>query len=319
MKDRLIQLLLLLPTFNFMAIAQTSAITDPVFEQVLIDQGIDTDGTINGQIATADALNVTSLTILSPYTGDEVEWITDLTGIEAFTNLETLTVNLTMIEQLNISTLVNLKYLDCVDNMLTSLDVSGNPLLEYLSLFMGGDVLPINNISEIDLSNNPNIHTLNAYGIDYINLKNGNNNPDMVIDISAGTWGMDPEHKNGHTCIEVDDEAAAQSGQLPYSQWEITHENQSYELVEVCSLSVSPLMANKAISVYPNPVSDVLHINAQGTPVHKAELYDTAGRLVKEYVDINNSNIFLSGTEKGTYLLKIVTDKGSQNAYIIVQ
>src|SRR5690606_11274092 len=90
--------------------------------------------------------------------------IHDLTGLEAFINLESLTVSLTMVEELNVSTLANLKYLYCVGNMLTSIDVSNNPLLEYLDITSGGDVLPMNGFTDIDLSNNPNIHTLIAIG-----------------------------------------------------------------------------------------------------------------------------------------------------------
>lgn len=81
---------------------------------------------------TADALAVTTL-INAPEPGSG-EYIEDLTGIEGFINLESLTVNFTNIGELNVSTLVNLKYLDCVDNGLTSLDVSSNPLLEYLDI-----------------------------------------------------------------------------------------------------------------------------------------------------------------------------------------
>ena len=41
--------------------AQTTAIPDPYFEQALIDLGIDSDGTINGSVATADIEVVTTL------------------------------------------------------------------------------------------------------------------------------------------------------------------------------------------------------------------------------------------------------------------
>ena len=175
--------------------AQTTAIPDPLFEQELINLSIDSDGIVNGQIATADAEAITSLTINPENTGSD--YIADLTGIEAFVNLENLTVNFTIIEELNVSTMPNLKHLNCIDNTLEYLDVSNNPLLEELYLHTGGDVYPLNSINQIDLSHNPNIRKLTASAISYINLKNGNNNPDMIIYI--GVPDLPTELPN--TCI----------------------------------------------------------------------------------------------------------------------
>ena len=56
------------------------AIPDPVFEQALIDLNIDSDGTLNQIILRSDAEATSSLNL---YHKD----ITNLTGIEAFTNL----------------------------------------------------------------------------------------------------------------------------------------------------------------------------------------------------------------------------------------
>lgn len=168
------------------ATAQITSIPDAAFEQVLIDLEIDSDGIVNGQIANSDAEATTTLTI-SP-DGIPDPYIYDLTGIEAFINLEELNVNNTMAEQLNVSTMPNLKHIDCHTNMLTHIDVSNNPLLEYLDISSGGDVYPFNSFSEIDLSNNPNFKELHATNaVVYINLKNGNNNPDMLLDIGQFT------------------------------------------------------------------------------------------------------------------------------------
>src|SRR5690606_15938296 len=135
---------------SYKATAQITYISDPIFEQELITQNIDSDGVVNGQMLTSDALAVTSLTISGVISNGEYVYINDLTGLEDFINLESLIINSTMVEELNVSTLVNLKYLDCVDNMLTSIDVSNNVLLEYLDITSGGDVEPFNNFSKID-------------------------------------------------------------------------------------------------------------------------------------------------------------------------
>lgn len=312
--------------------AQTVPIPDYRFEQALIDLNIDSDGVINGQILTSDALDVTELFIAPdvvpnyPYPADDYldGLIHDLTGLEAFINLESLTINVTMVEELNVNTLVNLKYLNCVDNMLTSIDVSNNVLLEYLDISSGGDIIPFNGFSsEIDLSNNPNIHTLYASGgnISKINLNNNNNNENMHIVI--GCWycwgGYPPDYIIGNVCIEVDYAEIAQNNQYPYSEWTIYHPFWTYSYtddVEVCSLSTPSFTQNK-INIYPNPVSDILYFETNDSAVEKVILYDTLGRKVIEQNNIDN--ISVSELQKGNYILKIFSDKGMQTEKIMVK
>jgi len=237
-----------------------------------------------------------------------------------FTNLEELTINGTYIEELNLNSLANLKYLHCVDNMLANLDVSNNSLLEYLNISSGGDVPPFNSFDEIDLSNNPNIHTLVAAGsMESINLKNGNNNQDMYINISAN-WDLPPDVVVGHTCIEVDNPEAAQSNQSPYSEWVISHSNQSYSFADDCNLGRHNVDFSQTISIYPNPASDVLNIDPQdGVVLEKVELYNISGRLVREYNDLSKGSILVNGLGKGIYILKAFTDKGNYSERIIVE
>jgi cyclophilin family peptidyl-prolyl cis-trans isomerase len=303
---------------SYKVTAQITYIPDPLFEQELIAQNIDSDGIVNGQILTSDALAVTSLTIYA--VGSSIgQYINDLTGLEDFINLESLTVNVTMVEELNINTLLNLKYLDCVDNMLTSIDVSNNILLEYLDITSGGDVEPMNAFTEIDLSNNPNIHTLNAMGIiNKINLNNGSNNSNMFINVSAGYWVEDGEFY-GNVCIEVDDVELAQNNQYPYSEWTIYHSGKTYSYtdnVEDCSLSTHSFTQNK-ISIYPNPVSDVLYFETTDTIIEKVMVFDLSGRKVLEQNNVDTISVL--NLQKGNYILKIVSDKGIQTEKIIVK
>lgn len=314
-----ISYLLFFIAVSYKATSQITYIPDPLFEQELIAQNIDSDGIVNGQILTSDALAVTSLTLY--YVGSNIgQHINDLTGLEDFINLESLIVNGTMVEELNVSTLVNLKYLDCVDNMLTSIDVSNNILLEYLDVSSGGDVYPMNHFTEIDLSNNPNIDTLHAVGgITKINLNNGNNNPNMFINIIATYQDTDPDEIYGHTCIEVDDVELAQNNQYPYSEWTVYHAYMTYSYtndVETCVLNVTSFEENK-INIYPNPVSDVLYFETADTAIEKVILYDTLGRKVIEQNNIDN--ISVSDLQKGSYILKIFSDKGVQTETIIVK
>ena len=302
---------------GFLANAQTTAIPDPAFEKALIDLAIDADGIVNGSLLTTNALAVTNLTITSPQVNNETQYITDLTGLEAFVNLENLTVNGTMAETLNVSALIALKNLNCADNMLTSLDVSNNSLLESLYISGGGDVYPMNEISSIDLSNNPNINQLTATGISTINLRNGNNNSNMRIIISY--LGEIPGEPGGYTCIEVDDALAAANNQPPYSEWIISHINRTYSLVESC-LAATKAVKEKTIIVYPNPVSETLHIAQQdNSSIDKVALYDISGRNVREFTNISAAGVSVSGLAKGTYMLKISNGNETQSRKIIIE
>jgi hypothetical protein len=314
MKKTLLSLVL---TAGFSAIAQTTSIPDPLFEQALIDMEIDTDVTINGQIATADAEAVTTLAIsyLFGGSGNADDYIQDVTGLEAFVNLDSLTLNGTMINELNLNTLAKLKYLDCADNMLENVDVSGNPLLEYLKVHAGGDVLPLNSINVIDLSSNPLINELVAYSVERIDLRNGNNNPNMHIRVSWGGWGLPPEVIMGSTCIEVDNAAAAQNGAAPYSEWTINHTNWSYNFAAECIMYASEETA--AVSVYPNPVTDILYIAAaEGNA--SVQIVDYSGRVVREFVNVNQS-VSLYGIAAGAYLVKIVSGSKTETQNIIIK
>lgn len=302
---------------GYISTAQTISIPDPVFEQVLIDKEIDSDGIVNGQILTVDALAVTTLTISSFHP----TYIENLTGIEGFINLENLNVYGTMIEELNVSTLTKLKSLSCADNMLTSLNVTNNPLLEHLNITSYGDVYPISQIGEIDLSHNPNFKELIAtgYAIKYINLKNGNNNSQMKLNLSSGEFDYPDDYIVGHICIEVDNPQAAQNNQLPYSAWTIYDMNKTYAFVENCTLSNSKF-TKSAILVYPNPVTDVLHIETtNGISIDKVILYDISGRAVKEYQNITTEEIPVYNLEKGVYIMQTFSGKQSQTEKIIIK
>lgn len=309
MKTKLLTLLYLVT--GYVTTAQTISIPDPIFEQVLISQEIDSDGLVNGQILTADALAVTELSIESPNPISGF-YIQNLIGIEGFINLESLIVHRTYADNLNINSLTKLKYLDCIDNNLSELDLSGNTLLEQLFVSDFGDVLPMNSIQSIDLSNNPKIKKISAIGIQHINLKNGSNTTLMSINANAGIFeGEAPDdYIAGNVCIEVDDVDAANNNQSPYSNWTVQHRYKTLTYSENCALSTDKFNKN-SITIYPNPATDILYIvTTNDTAIDKAVLYDISGRLVKEYQNITET-ISVSGLEKGVYMMQVFS--GNQN------
>jgi len=117
--------------------AQTTSIPDNNFEQGLIDLAIDSDGTINGTVLTADISGITNLDLSLPSTGLPNS-IVDLTGIEDFVALEILNVQNNAIDgsvtPLDLSQNTALIELNTNSNSIVTLDLSSNTLLEVLDV-----------------------------------------------------------------------------------------------------------------------------------------------------------------------------------------
>ena len=132
---------------------QYTKIPDVELEKKLIALGLDS-GATDGRVLTSNIQTVKSLTV-------DTRVISDLTGIEDFTALETLSAKGAiyyyptaesdgLLKTLNLSKNINLTSLDCSVNKLTSLDISTNTKLNYLNC--SG-----NKIALINLANNPNL------------------------------------------------------------------------------------------------------------------------------------------------------------------
>ncbi|BDS13660.1 DUF7619 domain-containing protein [Aureispira anguillae] len=167
--------------------AQTAAIPDTVFEQRLIQLGIDSDGLVNGQILKSDASGITTLQ-LNNTTGTPK--ITDLTGIGTFVDLVDLYCQNNDLDSIDVSGNLNLAYLFCANNNLKELDLSLNTGL--LRLDCSG-----NDFDSIDISNNLALERLhcNNNNLRELDLTNHNalkrlyctNNHLSTIDLSNNT------------------------------------------------------------------------------------------------------------------------------------
>ena len=144
--------------------AQNTYVPDDSFEQYLI--WMEMDDVLDDSVLTANIVDVQALHL--GYSS-----IHDLTGIEGFLSLDSLTISELQnsdISYLDMSVVPSLKYLDCYNqngqidslnlsqntelqfldasgNTITDLDLNNNTMLEYL-------ICNFNQISEIDLSNN---------------------------------------------------------------------------------------------------------------------------------------------------------------------
>jgi len=119
-------------------------IPDEAFLDGLIASGIDQNGDDLISYQEAEATKV----IVLPPSG-----IQDLTGLEAFINLDSLTITLNPLKGIDLSSNTALRYLEITSSELTSLDLSDNRLLEVL-------ICGRNSLTELDLSNNQALLTM---------------------------------------------------------------------------------------------------------------------------------------------------------------
>jgi len=132
-------------------------ITDDAFLDALIQIGLDTDG--DGEISVPEAEATTWININGEYLHGQPDYvgdITDLTGIEAFINLDTLICSYNRITSLDVSGFTRLIKLDCMVNEIGSLDVSRNVLLEDLRCSR-------NPLTALDVSANTKLTNLRCY------------------------------------------------------------------------------------------------------------------------------------------------------------
>lgn len=126
------------------ALAETISFVDPAFEKIAVTL-CDLDG--DGKVSRAEALNLETLDITD-------KGITDLTGIEWFTNIRVLNCSENRsLKTLNISNNTALEELNCSNCKITNLDVSKNVALKILNCYGC-------NLKKLDVSNNPLLTSL---------------------------------------------------------------------------------------------------------------------------------------------------------------
>jgi uncharacterized repeat protein (TIGR01451 family) len=148
------------PDANFKA-ALLMADTSNNIASNLLNNSFKIDSNSNGEIEVSEALQVTRLYVQNSN-------ISDLTGINYFTNIYALGCNNNRISSLNFNTLTQLKYLDCSQNQLTNLNV--NIFTNLIKLWCSNNQLTslninsLNNLEVLFCSNNQltSLNILNA-------------------------------------------------------------------------------------------------------------------------------------------------------------
>ncbi len=173
-----------------------TSIPDPIFEQVLINQGIDSEGVLDGRVLTSDISGITVLNV-------PAQGINSLVGIEDFTVLEELNCNNNNLTGLYVGHNTNLNTLYCSGNQINNLDVRENANLITLTCSS-------NQLLKLDVSNNTNLTLLFC-----------NNNRLSSLDLSglASLANINTIDNDDLACIQVDNEVDANAGIGNYSGW----------------------------------------------------------------------------------------------------
>lgn len=285
---KFIYTILFLSTLSF-ANGQVTLIPDQGFEQTLLDQNIDSDDTLNGQVLTSDISGLLSLSLNNYF-------IENLSGLEDFISLQ----------------IFNLENFFETNNDI-NLDLSQNTNLKKFTMYGGGDAIN-NSVERIILNNNPSIDTIHApdnWLLRELDLKTGStdvSNLDIDIHIIPfDLWGESNEEFNENLfCIKVTDEIAATAGTGVYSTWTIKADDNPYYFSETCALSTDRFN-DKDVSIYPIPATEVLNIKTKNFQINSIKIHNLQGQLVRHIKDYSNTSIDISELAKAMYIIHLAS------------
>lgn len=161
------------------ALAEIISFVDPAFEKIAVTI-CDLDG--DGKVSRAEALNLETLDITN-------KSITDLSGIEWFTNLRILNCSKnSSLASLNIANNTALEELNCRDCKITELDLSKNAALQRLNCSSC-------NLKKLDVSNNPLLTSLDC-GFNSITSLDLSHNSEIIELSCSGSSNWDETGTN---------------------------------------------------------------------------------------------------------------------------
>lgn len=298
---------------------------------------IDTNG--NGEIEVVEAQQVINLT----YANTSLV-ITDVTGIEFFTNLEELNWNFTNISALNVSTLVHLERLIIGFNLLlTSITLGELPELEFLGfpncMVTSIDVsqlpklrrflLSNNQISTLDVSQNPFLEILYCSNnlISTLDFTHNpvfydlgcRNNPNLTsIKIKNGRtqlFGAGTFYNECWNNVPNLSYICADSNEIPALQSFLSGcgVTQPITIDSSCLLGVETFDANRFV-VYPNPSDGMFKL--QYIPFNSNKITYSIDDMLGKQIVVNtifesnvSETIDLSVYPKGVYVFHITDGK----------
>ncbi|MBC8883701.1 T9SS type A sorting domain-containing protein [Flavobacterium piscinae] len=303
---------LLLFLFSFGLNAQVINFPDQNFKNKLLQADINNqiagwtkiDTNNNGEIEESEALQVTYLFLFNSS-------ISNIEGIEYFTSLEYLYVHNNSLTSINLSNLTSLTQFRCNNNNLSDLDLTGLTALVGINLMsnnfssLNTQSLPNlndvyctqNQISSLDFSNNPQLTRLycSNNNLTSLTIKNGINQDFSNVNFNDCWKTGNPNLTT--ICADESEIASVQSF------LEDCGSPQTISVNSNCNLSSEEFTKNQ-ITIYPNPVNDVLNINLENSIISSVTVFNTLGQKV--YFSFSTtSQIDVSKLEAGAYFLKV--------------
>lgn len=312
-------LILVFITISIKAIAESVIIPDIYFKAELVaNTSINTDGDTEISVAEAEA-----------FTGSinvSKSQISDLTGIEAFINLTFLDCQSNRLTSLDVSKNTMLTYLDCNNTELIELDVTQTPLLRYLSCYG-------NKLIELDVTQNKVLeylycHTNQLLELDLTQNKllfyfYCNDNNISELDVSQNTKLVRLYCRfNQLSDLDVSQNVVLErlicTDNINLTCIKVNNISQptsfwqkeeiaSYNTVCGTVTSLHSSHEQETLSIYPNPATSII-----STEVGTLEILDSMGNLVLGTE--STGKVDVSSLETGVYL---VSQNGKRTKLII--
>jgi hypothetical protein len=257
--------------------------------------------------------------------------IADMTGLEAFVNIQYLYCDHNQLTTLNLSSNLGLKTVYCNDNPLTFVDASNNTNLEELNAYqcqltsinitnctslddlylydnqlsiidlstnlaLTAISLEMNQFETLDLSINPAITAVGVTDnqLTSLNLANGNNI--NFVNIQA-------TNNPDLLCVQVDDEVYSNDN---WNDGQFFNFDPQTSFSEDCSLGNSEFNTTNSspIAVYPNPTKDLINFSEVVT----IQLASVTGQILNSQKSV--SFLDLSKQTAGIYFITITDSNG---------
>jgi hypothetical protein len=333
MKKNIFFVILILLTYN-LSIAQNINFPDSNFKTKLLQCDVSgsnpialnlignqfkIDSNSDGQIEQSEALEVSYLFLYASN-------ISDLTGIEYFTNIQYLGINNNSISVLNLTTLTHLIGLRCDLNNLTTINLNGHITFENLQCNN-------NNITSLDFTGLPNIKSVNCKNnlISSLNFSSNpllnqlycSNNNLTSLNIKNGI-NHDFSNVNYNDCWKTGNPnlitICADASEVVSVQnfLDGCGTSQAISITSNCGLGNEEFAGN--ITVYPNPFVDRLTIDSSQSlgDYSSITIYNTLGSVVFSNSILTSINeIDLSNLSKGVYILRLLGDSKKTSVKLI--
>ncbi|SDE79175.1 T9SS type A sorting domain-containing protein [Riemerella columbipharyngis] len=202
--------------------------------------------------------------------------------LSANKELTALDIKGSKLSSLNIKNNPSLTALTCTKNNLTELNITQNTKLEEVECME-------NQIKQLDVSKNNKMYMLDLTSNKLVRL-------DLSGDYEYFPYLMIEDNPD-LTCVKM------KPGAEPGSAW---MQDSGVEYSENCEgvMGVKEL-PQRSISVYPNPVKDMLYINSAKTP-SEIKIYNASGSLVAAATTQKSINV--KNLSKGFYVVHFVVD-----------